>query len=299
MKKRIGWIILAIIVIIIGIKVYTVLRERAEFLKQESIEKRIAVKVVSPASGHIANSLKFLGTVKGENQVQIFPDVPGRLLRYTVKEGQSVQKNHVIALIDRSVPGMEYEPAPVRSPIRGIVVRLLLDNGMTVAPQIPVAIIADSRKKVVAINIGEKFLPKIKKGMKASVVADQYPDKEIPGEILRVSPFVDPMTRSAYCVVSISKPKGITLGSFANVFIHLEEKTDALLLPRRALIEDMTTGESYIFVVKDDKAIKVPVEVGIVNENKAEILNELSAESQVITLGKEYLKDGDLIEIIE
>jgi multidrug efflux pump subunit AcrA (membrane-fusion protein) len=299
MKKRIGWIILGIIVIIIGIKVYTVLRERAEFLKQESIEKKIAVKVVSPASGYIANSLKFLGTVKGENQVQIFPDVPGRLLRYTVKEGQSVQKNHIIALIDRSMPGMEYEPATVRSPIRGVVVRLLLDNGMAVASQVPVAIIADSRKKVVAINIGEKFLPKIKKGMKASIVSDQYPDKKIPGKILRVSPFVDPMTRSAYCEVSISKPQGITLGSFANVFIHLEEKTDALLLPRRALIEDITTGENYVFVVKDDKAFKVAVELGIVNENKIEILNELSAESQIITLGKEYLKDGDLIEVIE
>lgn len=299
MKKRIAWIILAVIVVIFGLRIYSILHERAEFVKQEATEKKIAVKVVSPVLGQITRSLKFLGTVKGENQVQIYPDVPGRLLKYTVREGQSVEKNTTIALIDRSVPGMEYEPAGVRSPISGVVVRLLLDHGMAVAPQVPVAIIADSRNKVVAVNIGEKFLPQIKKGMKATIVSDQYPEKEIAGKILRISPFVDPMSRSAYCEISINDPKGITLGSFATVFIHIEEKKDGVLLPRSAIIEDLTTSESSIYIVENGKASKVLVELGISNEDTVEILSELSFETKVVTLGKEYLKDGALVDVIE
>jgi len=299
MKKRIGWIILIVVLIIIGWRIGSVVQKRTKFLTEEITEKKVAVKVVSPKIGRIAKSLKFPGTVKGKNQVQVFSDVPGRLLKYTVIEGQHIKRNETICLIDRSLPGMEYEPAKVRSPISGVVLRLLLDQGITVAPSVPVAIVADSRKLVVAINVGEKFLPQIKKGMRVTVMVDQYPERKISARVLRISPFVEPMSRSAYCEVAINNPEGITIGSFANVFIYIEEKTNTLLLPRNAIIEDLMKGEDYCFIVENSKAKKIPIEVGINNEDTIEVLSDLPLETKIVTLGKEYLKEGASVEVVE
>jgi multidrug efflux pump subunit AcrA (membrane-fusion protein) len=152
---------------------------------------------------------------------------------------------------------------------------------------------------VVATNVGGKFFPRVKKGMKVTIILDQYPERKISGRVLRISPFVDPVSRSAYCEVSMNTSQGITIGSFANLFIHIEEKSRTLLLPRSAIIEDLTAGENSIYAVEANKARKIDIKLGIANEDTVEVLSELPLKTQVVTLGKEYLKEGTLVEIIE
>jgi multidrug efflux pump subunit AcrA (membrane-fusion protein) len=237
-----------------------------------------------------------IGIVKGENQIQVFPDVPGKLISYEVKEGEYVKKGDVIALIDRSIPGMEYEPSKVKSPISGIVLRLPIDIGMTVAPQVPIAYIGNKNRIIVSVNVGEKFFNLIKPGKKAIIITENGERK---GIITRISPFLDPQTRSAYCEISIEEPKDIIIGSVVEVYVIVNEKKDAKILPIDALMEDLKTGEKYIFVVKDSIAEKKVINTGIITDNEFEILDTIPEMTPVITIGKEYLKDKSKILIVE
>lgn len=293
MRKFIFGIII-ILIILSGIRIGFIIKNKRNL--NLTLNEKIAVKTVVLKKGNIYEKSKFIGVVKGENQVQVFPDVPGKLISYLVREGEYIKKGDVIALIDRSLPGMEYEPLKVKSPIDGIVLRLPIDIGMTVAPQIPIAYIGNTRRLVVSINVSEKFFNSIKKGQKAIIMTE---NGEKSGIVSRISPFLDPQTRSAYCEISIDNPSGVIIGSIVEVFIITKEKKDTYVLPINALMEDIKTGEKYIFIAKDTIALKKTIKVGIITDEFFEVLDTIPEMTNIVTTGKEYLKDSSSIIIVQ
>ena len=302
MKKIIGWIILICIIGLIAFRVVQTVNRKRQMIDESisSKEEVFAVEVIKPIRGNIMNTKYFPGVIKGENQVQVFPDVPGRLLEYTVREGQNVRKDDIIALVDRTVPGMKYEPAKVRTPVSGIMARQLLDIGQAVAPQVPVAIVADMSKIKVVISVGEKLLPSINIGMYAEIRLNDMGNTEFRGKLDRLSSFIDPTSRSAYAeVLLLDSNKDIIPGSFAGVEIILEEKKDVILLPRKAVIEDLETGKYYIFLIKEDIAEKLEIKPGIITQENIEILSGVDVDDIIITKGKDFLKGGERVKIVE
>ncbi|MCK4330841.1 efflux RND transporter periplasmic adaptor subunit [candidate division WOR-3 bacterium] len=302
MKKTIGWIILICIIGLIIFRVVQTVNRKRQMIDESisSKEEVFAVEVIKPIRGNIMNTKYFPGVIKGENQVQVFPDVPGRLLEYTVREGQNVRKDDIIALIDRTVPGMKYEPAKVRTPVSGIMARQLLDIGQAVAPQVPVAIVADMSKIKVVISVGEKLLPSINIGMYAEIRLNDMGNTEFRGKLDRLSSFIDPTSRSAYAeVLLLDSNKDIIPGSFAGVEIILEEKKDVILLPRKAVIEDLETRKYYIFLIKEDIAKKLEIKPGIITQENIEILSGVDVNDIIITKGKDFLKGGERVKIVD
>lgn len=70
----------------------------------------------------------------------------------------------------------------------------------------------------------------------------------------------------------------------------------ALFVPASAVL---STGDKtpYVFVHKSGKAVKTPVHVGVMLNNKLEIISGLTNGAEVITEGAERLFDGDVIEV--
>jgi membrane fusion protein (multidrug efflux system) len=75
----------------------------------------------------------------------------------------------------------------------------------------------------------------------------------------------------------------IVNGMHGNAVIHAGSKTDALLIPRSALIEEGDT----VSVLKEgtNGVVKTPVTVGLVNSASAEITSGLSEGDRVATVG--------------
>lgn len=70
-----------------------------------------------------------------------------------------------------------------------------------------------------------------------------------------------------------------------------------MLLPYDAVYYE---GEqAYVFCVEDGAARKTPVETGLYNEDKIEILNGLSSDSIVIHTWSSQLTDGAKIRLVE
>ncbi|OYD14790.1 hypothetical protein CH330_07500 [candidate division WOR-3 bacterium JGI_Cruoil_03_51_56] len=301
MKKAIGWIILGLIVILVGWRVIHAIstRQRTYQKLAEQTETKTVVKTITAKQGEISSELSFTGTIVGEDQATAHSDVPGKLLRYKVQEGQHVSRNQTIALIDRSIPGMEYKPAKVRSPISGTVSRILLDRGAMVAPQIPVAMIVNTRRLKVAFNVSERFRPIIRKGMPATISIDNLPDQEFKGTIDRVSSFVDPTSRAAYAEALIHNPRDLMPGNFADVRVVTETRTNTFVLPREAVIENLATGEHFAFVIEEGKAVRRQLTLGIANDQAAEVLDGISPGDQVVTAGKEFLEHDTEVEVVD
>ncbi len=300
MGKKVIWIIVIVLILGIGYRVIT----RKEMVNRKTgddvSEAFVPVAIEEVKSGDLELVLSFVGDIKGEDQVTVYSEATGRLSRYLVEEGGWVKKDQVIALVDRAITGMEFEEAKVKSPLSGTVGRLYLDKGSTIGLETPIALIARMDRVRVEFSIPEKDMVKVSKDQEAKVRVDAYPDRTFNGKVTRLSPVVDPFTRSAFADVTLSNPRHMLKpGMFAEIDIVVDSSKGTIVVPREVILEDLNTGSSFVFVVEGGTAVKRDIEIGISQEGLVEVKSGLSFGEKMIVSGQHYLKDGEKVEVVE
>ena len=86
-------------------------------------------------------------------------------------------------------------------------------------------------------------------------------------------------------------------GLLMKMDIFLEERTDAILIPEKSLLN--INKKHYVYIVDNDIAKLKPVQIGIRNNSLIEIKSGLNNFDKVIFMGHEKLKDGSKVKIIE
>ncbi len=295
MKKRrfiLGAIILVVVIIIVGRLVAT-----KRGIKTVPIEEGVPVEVVKVVKGDLKEIVSYTGDIEAQERIEVYPRVSGKIIKKNVVEGDRIKKGETIALIDRDEPGFKFEPAPIDSLLAGIVGRVYVDLGTKVTPQTPVALIVDMDRVKVKVDVIERELPKIKIGQEAQVRVDAYPEKVFTGKVWKISPVVDLESRTAPLEILISNPNHLLKpGMFVRVEIITKESKNTFVIPRDALIKE---GDStFVFVVKDNQALKKEVTTGMGQENLVEIKDELVPGEEVIVMGKTRVKDGIKVRVI-
>ncbi len=246
----------------------------------------------------LQEKLFYVGDIKAFDQIMVYPKVTGKLLTNTVKENDRVTKDQTLALIDRDEIGFKYKPSPVLSPIAGVVGRVYPDKGETVSPSVPIAEILNMDTVKVKVNVGERDLPKIKESQICQVKIDAYPDETFEGKVITVSPVVDTSSRTALIELEIpNQDYRLKPGMFARIWIIVKEQPSVLCISRDAVLREDSSTFAMV-ADKNNKIHKRKITLGIAENNKLEVLEGLTENEVVITLGKERLKTGDVVKII-
>jgi len=162
MKRKIVVSIVVIAIVALGIyRIFESVQKR-KIAKQES-EFVYTVKVKPAEFRPIADSINFVGEIKGINEVSVVPKVVGRLVRKIKEEGSYVKKDEVICEIDRDEPVLKYTLYELKSPIDGILAKYFVDVGGMVSQQTPVCIISDTSKVRIVFSVAENVVNKIQK----------------------------------------------------------------------------------------------------------------------------------------
>lgn len=253
--------------------------------------QKLLVKTIQAPKGYIAERLTYYGTVAGAKEAQIFPDMPGKLIEYKVKEGQRVSKDQVIALLDRSIPGMNYEPLVVKSPISGIVAFTYARPGQMCAPQMPIALVVDNSRLEVQADVPPDELPLIKAGQKAIIYTD---GDSVIAKVKSVSAAVDPMRKVGQIKVAASSSK-LCSGMLVKVDVILREAKDAVIVPSSAVVK--SDGKTFVFVVEDGVARQREVKLDIEDNNQYAVVSGLQPGETIVVEGAEGLSDGQPVEV--
>lgn len=288
--KKLGWFIVVVIVGVIAFRIVQQSIQKPPEKTRTEVPTEVVVEKVE--KGDIAQTLAYTGNIAGQEQVTVHPiEETGRLIKYLVREGDKVSKGDVIALVDRSIKGMEFQPAKITSPISGTVGMLFLDKGAMVAPQIPIAIIADIDKIKVKIKVIERDLPKVHKGKSAVITVDAYPDKKFQGKLKQISPFINPMTKAAEGEIVVPNPGHLLKpGMFARMSLIVDEHRGVIVVPSKGIIK---RGEKQIvFIANGDRAKEIEVETGFSEGDRVEITKGLKEGDKLIVLGNYGLRDG-------
>jgi membrane fusion protein (multidrug efflux system) len=182
----------------------------------------------------------------------------------------------------------------ITSPVNGFVARRAADPGAFVSANAPIVDVVDITRVRLVVNIIEKDLKQIGPGNAARVEVDAFPGESFQGRIARISPVLDPATRTASIEIEI--PNGqfrLKPGMYARVGIVTDSHPNALVVPTNALVD--VNGTRGVYLSVNNLASFRPVKTGIEGAMRTEILDGVADGDRVVTTGAAGLRNGDPI----
>ncbi len=295
MKKWIFIIVVVLIIVVPGI-----IRFGKATGKTEGENLGVPVVVTTVKVKDAVKIMSFSSQVEGVEQAQVFPDIPGRFLKFTVEDGQWVKKDQIIAYLEQDIPGVVREPIAVKSTISGIISLRSVDKGQLIRqqdpmfPDPPLAEVARIDRVKVEFDVPEKFY--IEEGLPIKVEIPSL-SENFEGRVEKASVFYNSSSRTQHVVgVVPNTKKEILPGMFAKVWVEVARENNAISLPIDAVIGLV---DKYVFKAENGKAILSPVTTGFTNGNSLVIKEGVSAGDTVIVVGQNIVKDSAKIDIKE
>lgn len=192
---------------------------------------------------------------------------------------------------------LELDYTLIRAPIDGVVSERFIKVGNTLAVNDPVFRVTGLDPLVAYLHAPEREFSRIRLGQPAGLQIDALDGPPVIASVTRVSPVIDPVSGTFKITIEISDPgRRIKPGMFARIGIVYDNHENALQVPRSALVEDL--GETSVFVVEDEVAVRRNVEVGYSNRGQVEILGGIDDDDDVIVIGQVGLKPDAAVTVI-
>ncbi|HBC77484.1 MAG TPA: efflux transporter periplasmic adaptor subunit [Bacteroidales bacterium] len=224
----------------------------------------------------------------------------------SIKQQQYDQLKTQYDVTKTNVDFME-ENTLLKAPFYGVVTGKYFENGelysgspTTATGRAAVVTIMQVNPLKVNVSISEQYYPLIKKGMKANVTADVYENENFTATVYRISPTINPGTRSFNVELELPNRKEMLKpGMFVRVSMDLGE-VETYVVPAGVVLVQEGTNIRYVFLDKDNKAERVEVSLGKRFDDKLEILsNNIKEGDQIVSEGQAKLNNGDKIEIVK
>jgi len=144
-------------------------------------------------------------------------------------------------------------------------------------------------------EVPEASLPSLQAGQTVKITS--VDGREHGGTIRVVSPTVDPVTHNGLVYVDVQADSALRPGMFARGRIEYSA-SEAILVPVNALVS--SDGYNYVFIVQSDKTVRRQmIQTGTIQGESIEVLGGLEPGANIVTSGAGFLKDGDLVNVVE
>jgi len=192
---------------------------------------------------------------------------------------------------------LELSYGTVTAPIAGVVSTRDIKPGNFVQINTPIFGIVDTSKLEATLNVPEREFETLKPGQPVQLVADALPGKSFDGRVDRVSPVVDSGSGTFRVVCAFEGGGLLQPGMFGRIRIEYDQRADALVVPRNALLDD--GGSPAVFVVRGDKAERVELALGYADGEWIEVRKGLKEGDRVVVAGKSALRDGSVVKVLD
>ena len=196
-----------------------------------------------------------------------------------------------------NLASLEYSYTEIRAPISGIVSERFIKVGNTIEVNAPTFQVTSLEPLVSYLHVPEREYRRISGGQPATIRVDAIAGTEFVGTVARISPVVDPGTGTFKITIEVTDAtRRLKPGMFGRISITYDMRANALQVPRNAIVDE--SGSATVFVVEENVAHRRPVVTGYSQNGLVEILDGLTDEEKVVTVGQAGLKDGAKVSVI-
>lgn len=204
----------------------------------------------------------------------------------------AARMSYEVALAAHDDMASQLEDTVIRAPISGMVIGKPIPAGQTVSPGIsnPMVLMSIADMSIMQINtqVDESDIGKVSVGQKVVFTVDAQPGKTFTGKVALVSNKAVIQQNVVYynVVVDVDNPQNLLKPSMtARVSIQTGERQNVVIVPLMAI--KSVKGQQTVQVKVGEQIEQRPVTLGLVSEDRAEVIKGLEAGEQVvITTGR-------------
>jgi HlyD family secretion protein len=170
-----------------------------------------------------------------------------------------------------------------------------VEVGDIVQPGKALMVLAASGQTQILVQIDEKNLSKIALGQPALGSADAFAEQRFDASVAYINPGVDATRGSVEVKLAVANPPAyLRQDMTVSVDIETARRTAAVVIATSAL-EDAATDKPWVLVVRDKRAVKQFVTLGLRGDTRVEVLAGIVAGEGVVPKSKLGVKAGQSV----
>ncbi|HYX83231.1 MAG TPA: efflux RND transporter periplasmic adaptor subunit [Gemmatimonadales bacterium] len=176
----------------------------------------------------------------------------------------------------------------VRAPFGGVVGRRLVSIGTYVSPQTPLITLQSVNPQYASFDVPERYADRLRRGQLVSFQVAALPGRNFSGEVVFVDPVVALPGRTILIKARVpNSERQLQAGMFIEARLATDIRPHAVVVPEDALVP--MQGATFVWVIKDGKADRRQVSVGVRTAGWTEIQSGVEAGDSVVVGGGERL----------
>ena len=219
--------------------------------------------------GPVIEAIYGLGKVKVEKYYEIKMAIIKEVDKFYIREGSYVRKgDKLVAMVDGPV---------FTAPFDGVVTAINFSVAQQVFPQQSILRMEDIKHKYIEVSLEQQGALRVKEDLPVKVVFESIRGEVLHGKVVSIFPQNDEFL--AHISVDVLGDN-ILPGMTADVAIEIGRKENAMLIPLSAI------SNGRIRIQRNNKQIVVPVKIGNVDGNWAEVLESDLLDTDLIIVKK-------------
>lgn len=179
----------------------------------------------------------------------------------------------------------------LRAPIDGVVLRQDFYVGEIVGQGDVVFWVGPPNPLRVTAEVNEEDVSRIAVGQKVLLRNDAFPGRVLEGELTAVTPKGDPVSKTFRIHIALPRDTPLKIGMSVEANIVAREAKSVPLIPADAVLGDA------VLVMREGKAVRVPVRLGIRGARMVELLEGPKEGEAVIAPVPEGLTPGRAVSV--
>lgn len=168
-----------------------------------------------------------------------------------------------------------------------------VNPGAMLSSNTPLLSVIELQPITAVIHVTEKDYFRLRTEQPVLLTSGAYPGREFHGVVARVAPILKETSREARVEVNVENADGaLKPGMFVNARIEFVSRADATVVPTSAIVNRGALQGLFLADFEAKKAVFQPATVGIIEGDRAEILEPATLTGYVITLGHHLLENG-------
>ena len=221
---------------------------------------------------------------------------------------ERVQQKFAIYL--KTVAEMRHEEAllsykTIAAPFDGMITERFVDPGKLLSQATEATATAQPIVTIEKVDTLRAYVwipadvsPLIRRGQKVEVHLAGLPNRTFWGRVTRFATTENPTTRTMRTEVDMDNPDlVIHPGMYGKFTFYLEKYRNSIVIPGMAAMARRDKPLS-VMIVRDGKALEVPISIGIDNAKWVQVLSGLTAGDRIVVAGKWHVHSGEPVRAV-
>lgn len=271
----------------------SLVEEQTFEINETSLDTLSSVTILNSVASNKSQILKSSGFTEADKFVQVRAEVSGRVISTPVQQGDYVKEGDLICQL--YIAGREAYPKIV-APFSGYLESLKVDEGDFLNVGSVCASLIDPDPMLLVADVAEKDIAQIQLGSEAT--AKLISGRLIAGEVAFIGSSADKNTRTFRVEISVeNKDTTIRDGVSAEIYIKGKKEPAHKISPAILSLNDQ--GKLGVRTVTKKNKVEFK-EIKILEDTSSGMwVSGLDQEARIITLGQEYVFQGQTVNVKE